>query len=64
MTRKGFHSRTAPYNQNTRRYLNIHILPAINSSGSYPTSVSAPYEVNDGIVLSTNHAANDVRVLT
>lgn len=60
---EGLPSQTAPYNQNTRRYLNIHILPAINSSGSYPTSVSAPYEVNDGIVLSTNHAANDVRVL-
>ncbi len=54
---------TAPYTMDTRRYLNIHILPAIASFATYPTAVTSPYNSSDAIVLSTNHAANSPRVL-
>jgi PKD repeat protein len=49
---------------NTRSYLNIHILPSINSFATLPGAVADPYDPTDVIVLSLSAAYPGARTLT
>ncbi len=50
--------------QDTRRYLNIHIMPSANSFATLPGLVSSPYDPTDVIVLNTGQGDQLARTLT
>jgi hypothetical protein len=50
--------------QDTRHYLNIHIMPSVNSFATLPGPASNPYDPTDVIVLSTGQGDHAARTLT